>query len=77
MDNYTYFITIQHESIYDMDDHMKYIKVLSGEKNYIVEGIYYKSEMIYAAELNHIKFTCNMCLDDKNMKDIVYVVFKR
>lgn len=77
LQDYTYFIEITHKSINDMSDHMKYIKALSGADNYVSEGVYYKSEILYEAEINHIKRTCNMCLNDKNMKDLVYVVFKR
>lgn len=75
--NHKYDITIKHDVIEDMDDHIKYIKILSGANNFIVEGIYYNPEIIFYAELTHIKKVCNMCLDDKTMKLMVLVVFKR
>lgn len=75
--NHKYDITIKHDVIEDMDDHIKYIKILSGANNFIVEGIYYNPEIIFYAELTHIKRVCNMCLDDKTMKLMILVVFKR
>lgn len=75
--DFKYNIVITNESIADMNDHIKYIKILSGENNYIVEGVYYNSVIIFNAELTHIKKVCNMCLDDKTMKLIVHIVFKR
>ena len=72
-----YDITIKHEVISDMDDHIKYIKILTGNNNYIVEGIYYTSEVLFNAELTHIKRVCSTCLDNKCMQLITYVVFKR
>ena len=74
---FKYDILIQHDDISDMNDHMKYIKVMSGSDNYIVEGVYYNSTLIFNAELSRIKKVCNMCLDDKSMRLIMHVVFKR
>lgn len=74
---FKYEITIAHDNIENMSHHMKYIKIITGADNYIVEGIYYNSSVIYTAEITHIKRICNMCLDDNTMKLLVHVVFKR
>lgn len=74
---FKYDILIQHDNVSDMNNHMKYIKVISGSDNYIVEGVYYNSTLIFNAELTRIKKVCNMCLDDKSMRLIMHVVFKR
>ena len=60
-----------------MSHHMKYFKIIAGANNYIIEGVYYNSSVIYNAEITHIKRICNMCLDDNTMKLLVHVVFKR
>lgn len=75
--NHKYDIEITHDVIEDMNDHMKYIKILSGEDNFIVEGVYYNPTAIFYAEINHLKRVCNMCLDDRTMKLVVLIVFKR
>lgn len=72
-----YNITIQNIIIKDMNDNLKYIKVIGNKDNYIVEGIYYNSTVIYNAELVHIKKVCNTCLDDRTMQLLMHVVFKR
>ena len=64
---FKYDVTIEHEIIADMNDHLKYIKVISGIDNYIVEGAYYNSTLLFNAELTHIKKVCNMCLDNSTM----------
>ena len=74
---YAYTITIEHKSIADMDNHMKYIKVFSGENNPVIEGIYYDEMVVFNAELTHIKKVCDTCLDDKTMQLLMHVVFKR
>lgn len=74
---FKYNVIISHDTIVNMNDHIKYVKVLSGADNYIVEGVYYNSTIIFAAELTHIKRVCNMCLDDNTMKLVVNIVFKR
>ena len=75
--DFKYDILIQHDVISDMNDHMKYIKVISGSDNHIVEGVYYNQVLLFNAELTKIKKTCNMCLDDKSMRLVMHVVFKR
>lgn len=74
---FKYDITIEHEIIAEMNDHLKYIKVMSGVNNYIIEGVYYNSSLIFNAELTHIKKVCNMCLDNNTMQLIMHIVFKR
>ena len=75
--NHKYDITIKHDVIEDMNNHIKYIKILSGSDNFIIEGVYYDAAIIFYAELTHIKRVCNMCLDDRTMKLMMHVIFKR
>lgn len=74
---FKYEVIIENDVIADMNHHMKYIKVITGGENYIVENIYYNSTLIFNAELTRIKKVCNSCLDDKAMRLLTYVVFKR
>ena len=76
IENNVYIITIIHNSIGKMTNHMKYIKVKVSTDEF-VDGIYYSSVLIFNAELNKIKSTCTHCLDDECMQLVMHIVFKK
>lgn len=74
--NFKYDVIIEREMIGKLDDNIKYIKVVNDEDDF-AEGIYYNPEVIFNAELQYIKNTCNTCVDDKQMQLLVHVIFKK
>lgn len=72
-------ITVTDDIILGLDQNMKYITLRCyTEANEIrLTGIYYNSQVIYNAEIRKLHNYCSACLDDKNMQNLMLVVFKR
>lgn len=72
-------VTVQNDSVKELSVLMKYITVeLSNESAEVTcEGIHYDKDVLYIAEMNKLRSYCSTCLDDKMMKLLTLVVYKR
>ncbi len=77
---YTYEVVITSDIIRQFDSNMKHIKLYCSTENYVsdcIDGVIYDPNTLYEAEIKMLRCYCNTCLDDKQMRKIMVLVFKR